>query len=75
MPRHFSNHKITTFYDKRVMQCDQTAIRLLRKRCKRALDLCIFFHWHCRYFDFDTFGSSPHRLKKQIFVRIPHRVE
>jgi hypothetical protein len=39
----------------------------LCKRCKRALDLRIFFHWHCSYIDFETFGSSPQRLKKLDF--------
>ena len=68
-------YKITTFYRERVMQCDQTAIRLLPERCKRALDLYIFFDGSWLYIDFETFGSSPHRVQKQICVSIPHRVE
>ena len=40
-----SNHKITTLYGECVMQHDQATIRLLRERCKRALDLPFFFDW------------------------------
>jgi hypothetical protein len=65
---HLSNHKITTLYSKRVMQRYQTAIRLLRERRKRALNLRIWI-----YIDFEIFGSGAYRLKKQILAMLASR--
>src|SRR5262249_26329808 len=66
---------VTTLDSKWVMQCDQTAIRLLCERRKRALDFRIFFHRKWDYIDFEIFRSRPYCLKKQSRVRMPHAVE
>ena len=70
MSSYLSNHNITTFYGDCVVQCNQAAVRLFCERCKRALDLPIFFDRNWAYIDFGPFGSSPYRLKKQICIRI-----